>query len=204
MKPYDPVLSVNNVGRTEPPATAHSGNPNKFPSCLSDLYEEYFADIQQEIVNAIEGVPTAIDGTDRFQLLQAIRDLADQQIALAAPSGIIEHISPVTTVDRTTITGGLINLPIPAVPAGRTSVIIQVQMMDRRGDEDHEIQIRDSNLRLYRPVDNFSSNASASQDNNTVFIDVTGASALQYNVFQSQGSPTFNDFRARIFTVGWI
>lgn len=73
MKRYDKALSVNGIAIAEPPATAHSGQTPQHVSCASDLYPEYFADIQEEIANAIELSGIVLDGTDRTQLFQAIQ-----------------------------------------------------------------------------------------------------------------------------------
>lgn len=83
MKLYDPGLSKRGVGRTEPPKTAHSGDPNQWVSCGSDIYEELWADIIGEIANAVTGAGISLDGTDRAQLFQAIKDIADARIALS-------------------------------------------------------------------------------------------------------------------------
>ena len=85
MKLFSPALSKNGVGRTEPPKTPHPGDPNQWISCASDIYEEVWADIIGEIANAVTGSGTALDGTKRNQLFQAIKDIADAQIALTAP-----------------------------------------------------------------------------------------------------------------------
>jgi len=204
MKRYDIGDSQLGISRDEPPAVAHSGATDQHISCGSDVTESWYADVQDEIANAIEGASTTLDGTDRFQLLQAIRDLADEQIALVAPTGPILHVTELLIVNRTTVTGGFLTLPIGTIPAGRTSAIIEVRMKDIRGDEQHAIQIRDSSLRIYEPANNESSCVGCFVTQNRAFIEVSGASVVAYNVLQTQGAPTFNNFEAKIKLVGWL
>ena len=85
MKLYDPALSKNGVGRTEPPKTAHSGAANPWVSCGSDIYEEVWADIIGEISNAVTGAGLTLDGTKRNQLFLAIQAIA----AAAGPKIIV-------------------------------------------------------------------------------------------------------------------
>ena len=85
MKLYDPALSKNGVGRTEPPKTAHSGAPNPWVSCGSDIYEELWADIIGEIANAVTGAGITLDGTKRNQLFLAIQAIS----AASAPKAIV-------------------------------------------------------------------------------------------------------------------
>lgn len=78
MKHYDPNHpDANGVGTpTEPPATAHSGSTDIFPTCFSKLYIEYFVDVYMEVINAIIGANITLDGTDRQQLKKAIKKLS--------------------------------------------------------------------------------------------------------------------------------
>lgn len=77
MKYFDPQHpDSNGVGTSvEPNASAHSGSTDKHPTCYSRLYIEFFADIYMEIINSITGAGIVLDGTDRSQLLKAIKKL---------------------------------------------------------------------------------------------------------------------------------
>lgn len=74
----------NEAGLTvKPTFTTRSASLIKYFSCLTQLSPEWLNMIQEEISRAIELSGTAVDGSDDEQLFNAIKDIADTQIALS-------------------------------------------------------------------------------------------------------------------------
>ena len=76
----------NGIGlEVKPPYTPRTASLIKYLTCESKLYPELLQMSISEKVNLVEGAGLTLDAEDDTQMLQAIKDIADARIALAAP-----------------------------------------------------------------------------------------------------------------------
>ena len=194
MKLYDPALSKNNVGRTEPPKTAHSGAANPWVSCASDIYEEVWADIMGEIANAITGAGITLDGTKRNQLLSAIQALA--------PS----YVENVQTVGSGTGNQGATGVDLSAapfnVPATAKSVQLAGFLLEGANDRGTLIEIV-SGASNAIPLAEILVNAAPSIQRTTAFISVDPSKSITFEIKKSPTSIAGNNPTWDILMLGY-
>lgn len=186
MKKYDPDLSVNGVGRDEPPATAHSGNPDDSVSCGSDIYEELWADIIGEIANAITSSGLTLDGTSRTQLGSAITLLA----RAASPYVInVQTIASFTGTDVALTAVDLSQAPF-SVPVTASQVFLKCKLDSGGTNNDLNIQIGHKLTTQFEAVQIVDSQGNATDTTfpTLPFDQTTNGTEISYT-FTDSGSP---------------